>query len=137
MQNDEPEQPKVDIAEERLKVGKVRRETGRVRVQTRVARHEVVIDEPLRQDEVRVERVRIDRYVTERPTTREEGNTLVIPVVEEVAVVEKRLLLKEEVRITRTEREIRRPRRVTLRRTEAQVETQDEPQDEPPGPDLR
>ena len=52
---------------------------------------------------------------------RSEEDTLIIPVLEEVLVVEKRLLLKEEVRITKRE-ETHTPQRVTLRREEAAVE---------------
>ena len=53
---------------------------------------------------------------------RSEEDTLVIPLLEEVLVVEKRLLLKEEVRITKRRMETHRPQRVTLRREEAVVE---------------
>jgi stress response protein YsnF len=35
------------------------------------------------------------------PPIREEGDTTVMPVVEEVVVVERRLVLKEEIRIRR------------------------------------
>ena len=35
------------------------------------------------------------------PTIREEGDTIVIPIVEEMLVIERRLLLKEEVRVRR------------------------------------
>ena len=53
---------------------------------------------------------------------RQEGDTLIVPVLEEVLVVEKRLLLKEEVRITRTRTEVHSPQAVTLRSEEAVIE---------------
>jgi len=53
---------------------------------------------------------------------REEGNTLVIPVLEETLVLEKKLLLREEIRITRTRREQRRREHVPLRRECAVIE---------------
>jgi stress response protein YsnF len=55
-----------------------------------------------------------------------EEDTLIIPVLEEVLVVEKRLLLKEEVRITTRRVETHAPKRVVLRREEATVERSQE-----------
>jgi stress response protein YsnF len=53
---------------------------------------------------------------------RSEGNTLIIPLLEEVLVVEKRLLLKEELHLTKQRVETHQPQRVTLRREEAAIE---------------
>jgi stress response protein YsnF len=47
---------------------------------------------------------------------------LVIPLLEEFLVVEKRLLLKEEVCITRRRVDTHAPQRVTLRREDAVME---------------
>lgn len=55
-------------------------------------------------DEVLVERVAVNRQIDAAPAPRQEGDTLVVPVVEEVLVTEKRLMLREEVRITRRRR---------------------------------
>ena len=52
-------------------------------------------------DEVLVERVAVNQQVDTAPAPYLDGDTLVVPVVEEVLVTEKRLLLREEVRITR------------------------------------
>jgi hypothetical protein len=53
---------------------------------------------------------------------RYEGDTMVIPIFEEVLVVEKRLVLKEEIRVTRRRTSFRSPQRVTLRREVPTVE---------------
>ncbi len=55
-------------------------------------------------DEVLVERVAVNQRIDTAPAPRQEGDTLVVPVVEEVLVTEKRLMLREEVRITRRRR---------------------------------
>ncbi len=55
-------------------------------------------------DEVLVERVAVNQQIDAAPAPRQEGDTLVVPVVEEVLVTEKRLMLREEVRITRRRR---------------------------------
>ena len=53
---------------------------------------------------------------------RQEGAILVVPVVEEVLVIEKRLMLREEILVSRRQEEVRSPQRVTLRRESATVE---------------
>jgi stress response protein YsnF len=45
--------------------------------------------------------VPIDKVVDKVPTIRQENDTTIIPVLEEVLVVEKRLVLKEELHIRR------------------------------------
>jgi stress response protein YsnF len=50
---------------------------------------------------IEVEHVAIGRQVDTMPSAREEGNVTVIPVVDEVLLIEKRLILKEEVHIRR------------------------------------
>ena len=47
-----------------------------------------------------IEHVPIERVIDQPVAQRQEGDTLVLPVVEEVLVYEKKLLLKEEIRIT-------------------------------------
>jgi uncharacterized protein (TIGR02271 family) len=97
-------------------------ETGRVRVRKVVREREELVDPPLLRHEVVVERVPINRIVDGPIPTRSEGDTLIIPLFEEVLVAEKRLLLAEEVRITTRRVETHTPQRVTLRREEAVVE---------------
>jgi len=110
------------VIEEALEVHTSPVETGRVRVRKIVHEREEVVDPPLLHDEVVVERVPINRVVDGPISVRSEEDTLVIPLLEEVLVVEKRLLLKEEVRITKRRVETHMPQRVTLRREEAVVE---------------
>ena len=76
-------------------------ETGIVKVATVTHGREVLVDEPVVHERVEVERVAIGRFVDTFPDVREEGDTTIIPVVEEVIVVEKRLVLKEEVHLRR------------------------------------
>ena len=80
--------------------------TGGVRLVKKVTEHEETVDLPLLRADVQVERVPINRVVLEAPPSRQEGDTLIVPILEEVLVTEKRLMLKEEVRITRTQTEV-------------------------------
>ena len=120
----------VPVVEEELRVGKRVVETGRVRVTKNVREREEVVDEPLVREEYDVERVPVNVFVDEPVGPRHEGDTLIIPVLEEVLVVEKRLLVREELRITRRQTEERETRRVTLLSEEVSVERTG-PQDEP------
>jgi stress response protein YsnF len=117
----------VPLAEEHVSVTRRAVETGRVRVHVRTEAEEVRIREDLRTDTVEVERVAIGRELVpgeQAPGLREEegGAVLVVPVLEEVLVVEKRLVLKEELRLRRTARTEPVEHAETLRRQRAEVE---------------
>jgi len=112
----------VPVMAEALGIDKRRVETGRVRIRKAVHEREEVIDQPLLSEEVSIERVPIHRFVDEAIPIRYEGDTMIISLLEEVPVVEKRLMLTEELRITKRQVEAHRPIQVTLRREEVTVE---------------
>ena len=117
------EQAVIPVIEEQLAVGKRRVETGAgARVVKSVDAREEVVDEPLTREDVSVERVAVNRAVDGPVAVRYEGDTMIVPVLEEVLVVEKRLMLKEEIRITRRKTEFREPQRVVVRTEHAAVE---------------
>ena len=112
----------IPVIEEELLIEKRVVESGGVKVSKQVHEHEEVIDEPLRQEQVTVERHPVNQRVETAPSIRREGTTLIIPIVEEVLVIEKQLVLKEEIHITMQQTEVRQPQTVKLRREEAIVE---------------
>jgi uncharacterized protein (TIGR02271 family) len=112
----------VPLAEEQLRVEPREIDAGGVRVRTRVVEHDERIELSGTEESVEVERIPIDRVVDEMPTTRTEGDTLVVPVVEERVFVERRLVLREEIRIVRHVRRLHESRPVRLRREEAEIE---------------
>jgi uncharacterized protein (TIGR02271 family) len=118
----------VPIAEEDIAVGTAAQDVERIRVEKTVTTEEVDYDAPYGAEELVVERIPIGRPVERAPEVRVEGATTIIPIVEETVVLEKRLVLKEEVRITkhRTEgtRRLRVPRRVEHARVERTVLSQ-------------
>jgi len=71
----------------------------------------------------------VDRIVAagDAPQTRYEGDTLVVPVLEEVLVVERRVRIKEELHITRVRREERHLETVMLKSEQVSVERFGEP----------
>lgn len=113
----------VPIIEEHAVVHREVVESGRVRLSKVVQEHEEAIDLALQHEEVNVERVGVNRFVaddTPAPTMRYEGDTLVIPVVREVLV--KRLLLVEELHVTKHQVQTQETQTVTLRHEQVQVE---------------
>jgi len=117
------------VMEEQLHVDKRLIETGRgIRVHKTVAAREQVLDEPLMREEIVVEHVPVDRMLddAQTPQARYEGDTLIVPILEEVLVVQKKLLLKEEIHITRKQHEVREPQTVSLRYEQVRVERFDE-----------
>ena len=91
----------IPLVEERLSVSKRQVESGRVRVHVKVEEHEESVAEQLSRDDVEVERVPRNHRLSEMPRVRLEGGTTIVPVVEEVMVVEKALVLVEEIHIRR------------------------------------
>lgn len=112
----------IPVIEETLDVQKRRVETGGVRITKVVHEREEVVDEPLFREEVSVERVALNRVLDGPVPVRYEGEVTIIPLVEEVLVVEKRLMLKEELRITRRRVAEHKPQQITLRREEVILE---------------
>jgi uncharacterized protein (TIGR02271 family) len=107
---------------EELEVQKRLVETGKVCITKVVHERETLVDEPLFQDTVAITRVPIQRVVDGPVPVREENGTTIISLVEEVLVVEKRLMLREEIHIRQQRIETHQPQRVTLRSEEVQVE---------------
>lgn len=118
----------IPVIEETVQVDKRVVTRGGWRITKTVDLHEQVVDEPLTREEVTVERVAVERVLPdgEVPAVRQNGDTMVVPVVEEVLVVEKRLLLKEELHVRRVRKEFRAPQQVVLRRERVSVDRIDE-----------
>ena len=108
------------VVQETLHVGKRARETA-VRVEISPRRRTKKIDMPLLHEEAAIERVPVNRVVEKVEPVRQEGETTIVPVYEEVVVVERRLVLKEEIRITRRKQTRHERREVELRSEEVQV----------------
>jgi len=115
----------VPIIVEELDVQRRLVETGRVRVNKLVREHQETIEEPLIREQVVVERRAVNQLLNEPVSVRYEGDTMIVPVLEEVLVVEKRLVLKEEILITKQRTEQRESQTVTLRSEEVTVERVD------------
>lgn len=107
---------RLDLHEEVLRVGRRRRVTGRVRVAVTTAEHPEKVTATRRSRLVEIERVKLDREVDQPPPVRQEGTTVIVPVLEERLVLVRRLVVTEEIRFRLAEAEeqvtLSAPRRV-------------------------
>lgn len=115
----------LNLLEEVLRVGKREVETGRVRVSVLTDTEQRAVAETLRSRRVDVRRVTLGRHLASgeaMPQSHMDGDELVVPIVEEMLVVEKRLVVTEELRIRVLHTEEQVERTVPLRRQRAVVE---------------
>ncbi len=96
-------------------------ETRRVTVQRLTREQQESVAAPLTVETVEIAHEPIGREVDAMPPIREEGDTVVIPIVEERLVLERRLFLKEEVRVRRVRASRMQRENVTLRHHEVVV----------------
>jgi uncharacterized protein (TIGR02271 family) len=115
----------IPLAEESASVSKREVETGQVRVALSTDIETVIARETLRGSKIEIERVPVNRALPDGepvPQSRQEGDTLVIPVVEEQAVVVKRLVVTEEVRLRFMTAETPFEEKVSVRRQRATID---------------
>jgi stress response protein YsnF len=111
---------------EEISVSRQQSEGDTYRVSTITRERERPVDEELHHQRVEIRRVPISQPVSAMPPVREEGDTTIMSVVEEVVVIERRLMLKEEIHIRRVhvtehhqETVIVREQEAVITRTEA------------------
>ena len=113
---------RVPLLEERLDVGKRTVATGVVRTKTSIEERIETVDLALRRDDVEIVRVPVNRPVDAPVPTRQEGDTTIVSLHEEVPVVTRQLVLVEEIhlRLRSSVQDISQP--VALRRERMDVE---------------
>lgn len=128
-ERDAGEHEHIPVIQETLEVGKRVVETGRVRIVRRSVEEHHSVDVPWVRERVVIERVPVERIVdpAHPPEVHDEGDVLVIPVLEETMVLEKRLVLREELRVSRIREETRVDENVVLRRDEVSIERIENP----------
>src|SRR3954470_22218552 len=90
------EQVVIPVIEEDVVAGARPVKTGSVRVDKHVEKRIRRVEAPLLHEDVEVRHVPINKVVSEAPSVRRHGDTIIVPVVEEELVITKRLVLKEE-----------------------------------------
>ena len=96
-----PDGRTIPLRQEELVAHKEMRHMGDVEVRTEVEEVPGRIEVQAQREEVEVQHVPVGRVVAQREAPYHDGDVLVVPVYEEQLVVSKRLILREELRVTR------------------------------------
>jgi uncharacterized protein (TIGR02271 family) len=121
--NSEENAQRIPVIEEQLRVEKKVVETGKVHISKKVVENETAVTVPLTEESYHVERVPVNRVVDEAPqAVRYEGDTMIIPVMREVLVVQKRYEIVEEIRLTKKVTQEEHTEQVTLLREQVDID---------------
>lgn len=113
----------IPVVEETVEVGKKVIEKAKVRVSKTVNHNIESYDIPLSSEEIVVKRVPKNELVDKVPEgIRYEGDIMIIPVLKEVAVIEKRIMLVEEIHVSKYKYNKVETREITVRKEEVHVE---------------
>ena len=115
----------IPLATEELVVSRREVETARVRVRTVVDERQELVREDLLRSAVRIEHVPVNVEVSVMPQPRMDGDTYIIPVVEEVLYVRKALVVIEEIRLHRQTSTEKVEQTVAVRSQRAVVEREE------------
>src|ERR1700738_51800 len=121
-QEQRPEDLRVPLHVEEVSISRREVEKANVQIALITGAREQVVDKELTHVRVEIERVPIGRTIEVVPPISQEGDVTIIPVVEEVVVVERRLVLKEEIRVRRVSTKEKHRETVVLRQQEAVVQ---------------
>lgn len=119
---DPVDEANVPIVEEQLSIGKRMREGRTVTVTNRPVKFQETVSVPLRKEHVEVERFAIGRVVDRIPDVREEDGLTIIPVVEERLIIQRELVLVEEVHLRRISETVQEEHTFDLRRTAVDID---------------
>jgi stress response protein YsnF len=120
-QERQPEDLRIPLHVEEASVSRREIKTANIQIALVTGTRQQLIDEELTRVRVEVERAPIGRTIEVAPPISHEGDITIIPVVEEIVLVERRLVLKEELRIRRVSTKERHQETVELREQEAVI----------------
>jgi uncharacterized protein (TIGR02271 family) len=116
------EELRLPIVAEEVRFSKREIVGERVLIRRRVVTADRTIDAALRRDRIEIERRPVDQVTDVPPPIRREGDTIVIPCVDEELVITRRYRVREEL-CARTISETARDSRIArLRRQELEIE---------------
>jgi uncharacterized protein (TIGR02271 family) len=120
---------RIPVIEERARVEKKIVERGVVTIDATIKERIETISEALTHEEVEIRHVPVNVEVDAVPEVRQEGDVVIIPVVEERIVVSKRLVLTEELHVHRRKVSEHASIPVTLRSTDIAVQRESSSED--------
>ena len=114
----------IPVIQEEVVIEKEVVHKGSVIINKKVNTEDVLVEVPVMTEQVNVERIIINQYLDDSPPPiRYEGDTIIIPVLKEVFV--KRLLLVEEIRVTKQVQTTNQSENILLRKEEVTITRKD------------
>lgn len=114
---------------EKVSIGKMRVTTGRVGVSVVTRKKQLPVNGLLSSETAEIECVPLGVPVERIPEVRSEGDTLIVPVVDEILRIERQLILKEEIRIRRVRSSRVHQELVTIREQKVSIRRQSRTQE--------
>lgn len=112
----------IPVLEEHVKITKKLIERARVNISKTVHENTESFEIPLKEEEIDVKRIPKNELLDTMPAaSRYEGDVMIIPVLKEVAVIEKRIMLVEEIHVFKKQTEKNETLDVALRKEEVKV----------------
>lgn len=113
---------KIPVIQEQVQIGKDTSEESLVKIKKLVSDHTESFNIDLKTENFSIERIAINKELDEPAQVREEGDDLFFPIQEEIVIVKKKILLKEEIKITRNKKTENKTISVKLKKETVEVE---------------
>lgn len=122
----------ISVVHEQAIVHKEVVETGKVHIRKRVTEEVISVNLPIINETYRVEHVPVEKKIldTPPPAVRYEGDTMIIPVLREITVVQKKYEVIEELHIIKQSVETPLVQEITLLKEHVHVERSEPKQSE-------
>lgn len=116
----------VPVLEEEIRITKKIVDTGVVNLSKTINESVESFNIPLAHEEIVVNRIPKNEIIDVMPAaSRYDGEVMIIPVLKEVAVIEKRIMLVEEIHISKVKTEKTETHEVTVRKEEMNITRRD------------
>jgi uncharacterized protein (TIGR02271 family) len=113
----------IPVIQEQVKVDKQSVGTGKVQIRKTITEELADVNIPVIEESYKVEMIPVNKVVDTPPeAVRYEGDTMIIPVLREVVVVQKRYEIVEEVRLTKTKTETEFNQQVRLKKENISID---------------
>jgi uncharacterized protein (TIGR02271 family) len=112
----------IPVIHEQVTVSKETVNSNKVHIRKRVTEEVANVNIPLINEGYDIKKVPVKKIVDAPPPVRQEGDTTIIPVVQEVLIIEKRYEIVEEVHVIKRKEEVPFTQQVSLLKEHVEVE---------------
>jgi uncharacterized protein (TIGR02271 family) len=120
----EEENMVIPVIEEEVIIDKKVVKKASIYIHKKVNTEDVLVEVPVTSDKFTIERIAVNKYLdTPPPEIRHEGDTIIIPVIKEVIV--KRILLVEEIHMTKHVQKDIHKKKLTLKKESVTITRED------------